>query len=119
MIDYEVLCQAINDWRTQQRPPSGPHDQGAAPEAVEEIGSGLVVMDDEDYEEEPAEEVYEAAGETAEQPYEEAPAEEAHEEAPAEEVYEEAPAEEVYEEAPAEEVHEEAHEDDEEIPVEE
>lgn len=68
MIDYQVLCQTIAEWKAGQRPASGPHDQAAAnPEEVEEMASGLVVMDDEaemTYEEMPAQEVgYEQEGE--------------------------------------------------------
>ena len=60
MIDYQVLCQTIADWRGGQRPASGPHDQAqaASPEEVEEVASGLVVMDDDSaltYEEVPSE----------------------------------------------------------------
>lgn len=66
MIDYQVLCHTIAEWKAGQRPASGPHEQAASPEEVEEVASGLVVMDDESamtYEEMPADEAgYENEG---------------------------------------------------------
>lgn len=50
MIDYQVLCQSIEDWRAGRRPTAAiPGPTPAAPSAAyENVDSGLVEMDDED-----------------------------------------------------------------------
>ena len=120
MLDYDLLVQAISDWKAGARPgSSGVYPASAAePEPVEEIESGLVEMADVAQDEADASaEAYEEA--PVEEAYEDAPVEEAYEDAPVEEAYEDAPAEEASEEAPAEEAYEEAPVDvDDEVPVE-
>jgi hypothetical protein len=50
MIEYSVLCQAIDEWKAGQRPSSGPHAAASASgesyEVVEEMNSGIVMLDD-------------------------------------------------------------------------
>jgi hypothetical protein len=60
MIDYQTLCQAIADWKSGQRSSSGPHPHAHGPDTVEELGSGMVMMDDAEmtYEEAPAADPY-------------------------------------------------------------
>lgn len=50
MIEYSVLCQAIDEWKRGQRPSSGPHAaaSGESFEVVEEMNSGIVMLEDSD-----------------------------------------------------------------------
>jgi hypothetical protein len=50
MIEYSVLCQAIEEWKAGQRPASGPHAaaSGDSYEVVEEMDSGIVMLDESD-----------------------------------------------------------------------
>ena len=46
MIDYEYLCQAIDDWKAGRRPTAPPPPARVSAEPVEEMDSGVVMVED-------------------------------------------------------------------------